>query len=93
MSPVQKRPTSILAVSSVAFGAAAFVCAVLFYLSPKHGIAVEAGVSAMRAVAMSVIGITLGLVVLIRRARRSWLAPVGVLACAVPLVYILVSIW
>ena len=94
MSPGQKSPPSVLAAFSIRFAVAAFVCAAVFSVSPKHGIPIVAYFSAMGGRALAALGIAIGLIALIIALigrKGGWrLSAVGVLANAILLIYFLV---
>ena len=66
-----KQPLSILAVNSCGCGIAACVCAAIFFVFPKHGIAVVPGLALMGSVGISGIGTLFGLLALATRSGRS----------------------
>ena len=97
MSPVQKSPPSVLAAFSLGFAVAAFVCAAIFFVSPKHGIPIVAFLSAKGGRDLAVVGIVLGFIGLATALfgrKRGWrLSAFGVSANAILLVYFLVYGW
>jgi len=93
ISPARRRTVRILAGCSFAFGVLAMICAMIFHLSPKHGIAVVAAYSMLACIAMSVIGVVFGIAAFVAGTGVSRVAFTGLIFCAIPLVYLLVFCW